>query len=547
MSFLFISGLLAAGTAETVFLGTLLLYLAGRYWKAPQASLLKALALCLALLATSVVTALAMFAVSRVKSESVTLVAAIVLAMTMLALQWQWAKSILHTNRMRALAIWISAWLPLTFANMALATVTKAIMVEAFKTPTGGMAPTIIGVHAVRECGNCSARFLVSLTSWQSLPRGAERQDLRTRCPNCKQPHTVGNETKLLEGDRFLLDKIARPERWSVVAFRKPPERKELYLQRLIGLPGETIEVAGGEIFINNKLLRKPPHVATDLWLPLHDTALTPKRVYPDTPRWRPDESSGWRESAGRWTVENAAEPRERLVFDGAITDFLACNGNDDSSEPQPENSLGDVLVTCEIGDFQGTGKAGFQWEFRGTTVRAETAADGSIVIEASVATSEGEVESARAVGHCARRISPGDSLAFAVRDGQGYVLVNGQLTALVPFGPETADAFRDLLTSDAPCRLAIDASHCSLTIDRITLQRDVYYLGSDAESGFGLAGRRAATGAALKLEEAECFFLGDNSARSLDSRFFGGALKSDIVGVGRCIYWPPNRWRDLR
>lgn len=85
------------------------------------------------------------------------------------------------------------------------------------------------------------------------------------------------------------------------------------------------------------------------------------------------------------------------------------------------------------------------------------------------------------------------------------------------------------------------------MTINRITLQRDIYYLGSDAESDFGFAGRRAATGTPLKLDEDECFFLGDNSARSLDSRFFGGALKSDIVGVGRCIYWPPSRWRELR
>jgi signal peptidase I len=42
-------------------------------------------------------------------------------------------------------------------------------------------------------------------------------------------------------------------------------------------------------------------------------------------------------------------------------------------------------------------------------------------------------------------------------------------------------------------------------------------------------------------------FVLGDNSASSHDSRFWGFVPKRFMIGQAICIFWPPKRIRALR
>jgi len=42
------------------------------------------------------------------------------------------------------------------------------------------------------------------------------------------------------------------PQRGEVVVFRFPRRTSEFYIKRLIGLPGETVEIAGGKVRIYN-------------------------------------------------------------------------------------------------------------------------------------------------------------------------------------------------------------------------------------------------------------------------------------------------------
>ncbi|HEY3246629.1 MAG TPA: signal peptidase I, partial [Phycisphaerae bacterium] len=62
----------------------------------------------------------------------------------------------------------------------------------------------------------------------------------------------------LKPGDRFLLNKHARSRRWSVVVIEHPDYRGAQVVTRIVGLPGETIEIVAGELHINGAPVTLP-------------------------------------------------------------------------------------------------------------------------------------------------------------------------------------------------------------------------------------------------------------------------------------------------
>ena len=52
-----------------------------------------------------------------------------------------------------------------------------------------------------------------------------------------------------------------------------------------------------------------------------------------------------------------------------------------------------------------------------------------------------------------------------------------------------------------------------------------------------------ASAGVTLEVASGAYFVLGDNSADSYDSRYWGGLRRDDILGLGAMIVWPPHRF----
>ena len=139
-----------------------------------------------------------------------------------------------------------------------LAFVLRAFVVEAFVIPTGSMAPRLMGQHWQFDCPACGQHYAYGIPTY-----GGNERDLSgplggplAVCPNCHYSHDF-KRTYAFTGDRVLVLKyfyrFREPASWDVVVFKNPQDDKgQNYIKRLIGLPGQMIEIVHGDIFFRD-------------------------------------------------------------------------------------------------------------------------------------------------------------------------------------------------------------------------------------------------------------------------------------------------------
>jgi signal peptidase I len=132
-------------------------------------------------------------------------------------------------------------------------------------------------------------------------------------------------------GGRILTDRTATPRRWDVVVYRSPQNRSLVFAHRLVGLPGETVEVLDGSILIDGVEAPLPPELHGALFrtraragVPEIQSPVTlgPDEYYvigdntqaasaPGTARMSPDRGAGgaWspRRTWSRWSASSTA------------------------------------------------------------------------------------------------------------------------------------------------------------------------------------------------------------------------------------------------
>ena len=78
-------------------------------------------------------------------------------------------------------------------------------------------------------------------------------------------------ETTLSDGDNLIVDKItyrfSDPQRFDIIVFPFQYQENTYYIKRIIGLPGETVQIdAEGNIYINGELLEEDYGLETILF-----------------------------------------------------------------------------------------------------------------------------------------------------------------------------------------------------------------------------------------------------------------------------------------
>jgi signal peptidase I len=87
-------------------------------------------------------------------------------------------------------------------------------------------------------------------------------------------------EPTLHTGEFVIVNKLAyrlgQPKIGDVVVFRYPRDPEQEYIKRIIGLPGDTVRVEGGQVYVNNQKLVEPyiqsAPAYQDTWVVPEDT-----------------------------------------------------------------------------------------------------------------------------------------------------------------------------------------------------------------------------------------------------------------------------------
>lgn len=483
---------------------------------------------------------------------------------------------------------------------IALALIIRGFVIEAFVIPTGSMAETLLGAHTETVCKTCRYTYITGVPEVRSANS--------LICPNCgdQSQRILSGSAFPRAGDRVLVLKpmyfLSRykalswlaPKRWDVVVFLYPGNGRDNFIKRLAGLPGETIEVIDGDVYIDGRIAQKPPKVQQGLWIPVFDNDYQRSRPGQGWPRWQGDSKNSEidRLHDGRLLRLKARATDRTITYTGPIDNTLTYNALRSSGRNHvtvTDLRLGFDVIPRDLGrSAEVTAVLSKRDHF--FRLRLDISAPSSPYIELQYslgvpAGSGSEHSQWRSVrddaGLPLRYDLPptavGKSLRLALQivDYRVSVWVDGRQvlwTTNSSYSPGSLDQVRLLGKTKAPRPMVfISAGDCEVDLLHIRLDRDVYYTSKgririapderplvDAQA-LRLHGQPPhACGRPFRIPSdadipgSAYFMLGDNSSDSRDSRLWcvkhsgldddyvrGTVPRDHIFGQAFFVYWP--------
>lgn len=324
------------------------------------------------------------------------------------------------------------------------------------------------------------------------------------------------------------------PARQDLVVAQRAAEDAPI-VKRALGLPGESVQVSGGDVLVNGR--RLAPGEPRPPWVVVYDQSLRPvEERFPVAAAQR----ILWR------IARDAAELDASTVARDANLGLLFFHDpfDDDYLGPSGElvrgtNQAGDARLECEavLRDAQSQLRLGLSEQGDTFQALARPGADG---------TCEVEITRRNAVDGLARLASariawPLDErrrIVFENRDNVLRCEVAGAEPLVVAYRENAlhpADHLRE--GKSFGYRVWFGGDQGRFEFRGVRVLRDFCYTDRGA---YGI-------GAPCELGPDDYFLLGDHSSQSRDSREWGPVHAREIVGRPAAVVWPPSRWRVLR
>jgi len=328
-------------------------------------------------------------------------------------------------------------------------------------------------------------------------------------------------------------------ERFDLVVFQREGQGAPL-CKRLVGLPGDRLQLAGGDLLLNGMVL--PAGVARPPWVDVFDQASDAVEEHFHYARTA---DSPWRVDDGELmlSAEDVARGAElgMMLFQRELTDTVRLG---DGALDAGVLQVNDARLELEFFVEPGANERGGQLRFRLVEdgdrfeVVLELGADGA---ELSLQRQPGDEVLARVpVANVAGgwwRLgfeNRDDHLALELADVRGERM---PLTVTASYSGNRAfqGLLPDGLSSIAP-RVAFGGSGVQARFRNVSVFRDLYWTAT------GEWGARPL----IELGPGEYFAIGDNSANSLDSRHWGPLREEELIGRPVWIVGPADSRRPL-